>query len=176
MSEFFKKRFPLLLIVWPYLFFIIFIVNSSYYSVFLAVYTLLTVAVYISNIIYACRYKGEDAFCHMAFWNMLIKLLHIPFYIIVFLIGMLFFAVSVIPAFIFVTPAVIFILFMIDLLLMYITSIYGISALARGKRKGVISTTFLIVNIILHLFFVTDIISSVIVFAELKKHRGIQNG
>lgn len=54
---------------------------------------------------------------------------------------------------------------------MLTSSAYGINAVARAKQKGSISTGFLVLNIIMHLLFVTDVISAVIVFVKLKMNK-----
>ena len=100
---------------------------------------------------------------------MLIKLIHIPFYILVFLIGILSLFVAVVPALVLVTPIMIFVLFVIDVLLMLTSSMYGISTLLKACKTGMISRKFMVINIIMHCFFVTDIISSIIVFVQLKR-------
>lgn len=46
----------------------------------------------------AWMYKGENACYRLAFFDMLIKLLHIPFYLLVFLVGVLMFVAMVVPA------------------------------------------------------------------------------
>ena len=48
-------------------------------------YVLLTAAVYIMNIVNACSCRGEGAAYRLSFWNMLIKLVHIPYHLFLFL-------------------------------------------------------------------------------------------
>jgi hypothetical protein len=76
---------------------------------------------------------------------------------------------AVLPALILVTPIMIFILFVIDVLLMLTSSMYGISALLKARKAGLITGKFIAVHIVLHCFFVTDIISSIIIFINIKK-------
>lgn len=169
-----KKRscLPILLSAWPYfvvvLLYLVAIINNQYYGFIVLGTVALTAAVYISNIVNACTYKNQNDDVQLAFWNMLIKLIHIPFYLGVFLLGVLFLLAMVVPAFVFLSPMLMVILAVIDFFLMITSSVYGINAIVRAKQKGKVSTAFMVVNIILHLFFVTDLISAIIVYVKLK--------
>ena len=107
-----RKILPVVLLVWPYLFFIGFMIgqdNETLFSAFFLSYLVMTAVVYILNIINAWIYKGEDNCYRLAFFDMLIKLLHIPFYLLVFLIGVLMFMAMVVHGilhFLFVTDVI----------------------------------------------------------------------
>lgn len=171
MKQFLKRFFPIILALWPYLFFLLAYLFADADASWLIAYMLFTVAVYICNIIYAWQYKDEKEISHLAFWNMLIKLIHIPFYLFIFCLGILSVLIAVVPAFIFLTPFLVILLFLIDVCLMITSSMYGISALSRAAKQNKLSKAFLIVNMILHLFFLADIISSIIVFVKLRNKR-----
>ena len=69
----------------------------------------MTAVVYLMNIVNAWMYKDEDNCYRLAFFDMLIKLLHIPFYLLVFLIGVLMFMAMVVHGilhFLFVTDVI----------------------------------------------------------------------
>lgn len=172
-----KMKFPLTLVIWPYLFFfgcLIVADNERLQKVFLVVYSILTIMVYLSNIAYACTRKGEDSYYHLAFWNMLIKLIHIPFYLFTFLMGVLFLLASVVPALIFVTPFIIMMLFIIDVFLMITSSIYGINALIRAGYRQVVSREYAVINSILHFIFVADVVSAVVFYIKVRKEKRAQ--
>lgn len=59
-----------------------------------------TIAVYGLNIVNAFRGFDKQEGEKLAFYDMLIKLIHIPFYILVFVLGMLLAAVMVVPIFV----------------------------------------------------------------------------
>ena len=167
-----KKQYPILLAVWPYLSFLTVLIPAGQHSPFLWIACILaTPVIYIINIIYVCRFRGEEAFYQMAFWNMVVKLCHIPFYLITALIGVLLLLVMVVPAFIFASPILVLILTASNYLLMAVTSAYGVSALVRARSAGAVSRKYMIINIILHFFFVLDVASSVYVFCRMKKYR-----
>ena len=164
-----KKFWSILLILWPYLlipFMLIMHILSDGASKTpeLLIYCCCTPVVYIANIICACRTKSAKS---LSFWNMLMKILHIPAYIVVFMISVMLTGQLVVglPFGLFFVP----ILVVIDVLLLCTTSTYGICALVRAKRENRISVAFMVVNIILHVLFVWDVISSIIVFFKLRK-------
>lgn len=167
-----KKCFPILLAIWPYLFFFIATVvkEDSYGTAFLA-YFILTVLVYASNVIYACKCQGENADYRLAFWEMVLKLAHIPFYLIVMAVSVLLTFSIVVPALLLMSPIIIFFLMMIDFFLMATTSVYGVNALVRAKRKGTVTGSFSLIHILLHFIFVLDVISSIFVFIQIRKQK-----
>ena len=167
-----KKLLPLLLAVWPYL--VLWLMSifggkeEGNHGLELLLLIALTAVVYIANIVSAFTYKIEDA-RKLAFWDMVIKLIHIPFYLIVFIAGVALLLAMVVPALVFVSPFLVAILAVIDFFLMLTSSAYGIHALIRAKKNGCVSVKFVVVHSILHLFFVTDVISAVIVFVKTRK-------
>ncbi len=166
------KVLPVVLLIWPYLFIAVLMAgsaNEALYSKLIWGYIAMTVVVYVMNIVNACLYKGNNACYELAFFNMIIKLLQIPFYLVVFLSGAAMFLAMVVPALIFISPVIIFILFVIDLLLLITTSMYGVNALVRAGKQGIMSKKSALVHGILHFFFVADVISSVWVFVKVRK-------
>ena len=165
-----RKILPVVLLVWPYLFFIGFMIgqdNETLFSAFFLSYLVMTAVVYLMNIVNAWMYKGEDDCYRLALFDMLIKLLHIPFYLLVFLTGVLMFMVMVVPALVFVSPFIIFMLFVVDLFLMITSSMYGVSALVKAARQGKVSKKYAVLHGILHFLFVTDVISAICVFVKM---------
>ena len=82
MNKTFKKILPVLLLIWPYLYVIPFGIgsaNKDFYGPVMGIYMVLTVAVYLLNIISVCMDKDEAAHRRLAFWNMVMKVAHIPF-------------------------------------------------------------------------------------------------
>ena len=112
MNSVLKKVLPVVLLIWPYLFFAGFLIggeNENFLSAFFLGYLVMTAVVYLMNIVNAWMYKGEDNCYRLAFFDMLIKLLHIPFYLLVFLIGVLMFMAMVVHGilhFLFVTDVI----------------------------------------------------------------------
>ena len=128
-----------------------------------------TIAVYGLNIVNAFRGFDKQEGEKLAFYDMLIKLIHIPFYILVFLLGMLLAAVMVVPIFVMLTPFLILMLAIGDFFLMITSSMYGISAALRLGKTGEISKTASVIYFILHFFFVADVISAILLYRSAKK-------
>lgn len=144
-----KKLLPILQMLLPYLILPMFtnLFDGQSGAMYLKVYILLTVIVYISNILLACAHpNGRE----LAFWDMAIKLAHIPFFIGVFIVGLG--VMIAIP-----------LLFIVDAVLMLTSSVYGINALLKLRKQGLLSNRTTALHILLHLFFITDVVSTVIV-------------
>ena len=128
-----------------------------------------TIAVYGLNIVNAFRGFDKEEGEKLAFYDMLIKLIHIPFYILIFVIGMVLNAVMVVPVFVMLAPFLILMLAIGDFFLMLTSSMYGISAALRLGKTGEISKTASVVCFILHFFFVADVISAILLYRSAKK-------
>jgi len=167
-----KKYLPIILMVWPYLFALFFMLpdrlGENIYIALLPAYLILTILVYILNILNAFHYRGNEAALKLAFNDMIIKLIHIPFYLCIFVIGALSIMVMVVPAFLFISPMIVMVLFLVDCFLMLTSSMYGISAAIKSSKEGVISKKSALSHIIFHCIFVTDVISAVILYRKIK--------
>lgn len=162
-----KKALPFILMVWPYLFGLLGRIEVEWLMTFLLCgYCLFTVVVYISNIVHAFQCKNP---VESAAYSVLIKLVHIPFFIVMLLTEKIVSAFSFIPFSFIITDFLIWMILVIDILLMWTSSMYGINAIRLARKYGQVSGLFAVVNVILHLIFVTDVISSVIVLCNVKR-------
>ena len=159
--------------VWPYLFALYAMLpdglGENIYTVLLLAYIFLTILVYVLNIRNAFTYNENDAALKLAFYDMIIKLIHIPFYLCVFVVGVVCILAMVVPALIFVSPMIVMILFLIDCFLLLTSSMYGISAAIKSSREGIISKKAALLHGIFHCIFVTDIISAIVLYREIKR-------
>ena len=67
------------------------------------------------------------------------------------------------------SPFILILLVVVDFFLMVTTSMFGVCALWRARKVKKVSTAFAVTHIILHFFFVADVISSIIVFVKLRR-------
>lgn len=173
MNNVVKKVLPILFMIWPYVFLGIFFAggadNEAFSELKLDIDFFLTGVVVVFNVINAVIWKSIDADDELAFWNMLIKLVHIPFYLLVFVAGVALLAASVVPGLILVTPIVIVGLMIGSFCLMITTSMYGINALIRAVKLRKISVAYAVIHGILHFIFVADTISAVLIFIKIRK-------
>lgn len=173
-----KKYLPFILMAWPYLLFASSVMFPDGFGgiidiVLVLAYIILTIPVYVLNIRNALTYSGNEAALKLAFYDMMIKLIHIPFYLCVVVIGLLCIMAMVVPAFVFVSPTIVMMLFLIDWFLMLTSSMYGISAAMKSSEEGLISKKAALLYGIFHCLFVTDVISAVILYWKIK--RGINS-
>lgn len=113
----FRKILPIILMIWPYVFFVHEYFEYKNAHNFFTLYVILTIVVYVLNIVNALTYP-KDKVNDLAFYDMLIKFVHIPFFLLIFGIGLLLLFAMVVPALIFFSPVMIMILAIIDYLLM----------------------------------------------------------
>ena len=165
-----KYILPILLAVWPYLFFLfgLFIDSEASTEAFALIYCGATVLVYLANAIFAFRSRDLQI-RDLARWDLIIKLCHIPFYIFVMLVGCLLALAIVAPAVLFMAVMVIPVLVFVDVLLMLTSSCYGFSAIRRARAAGDLDTGCAIRHTIAHCIFVADVISAFLLWRKLKK-------
>lgn len=167
---------PILLLILPFLYLFVFSLiisdenNADNKVVFLLViWVILFVAFLISNIIFVALsvFKGIDSEFFL-FWNMLLKLFHIPIYLLIFFIGILFVSL---PGVVIFTPF----LFAFDYMLLILTSIYGIGGLVQARREKKITTAVTLVFSVLHFVFCADVVCAAIAFCRVKSKSKISN-
>ncbi|WP_138268411.1 DUF6652 family protein [Anaerofustis stercorihominis] len=167
-----KKRIilPLLLICWPYMLLLMFALPDEDTRLFILFqYLIFTVIVYAANIINAYMLKEENDFYTLAFWNMTIKLIHIPFFVTMFIVGMIFIMAMVVPALLLASPIICLILACMNYILIMVSSSYGIKAVLKMKKENILSNKEATIHIIMHLIFILDVISSIIIFNKARK-------
>ena len=159
------RFFPALLAVWPYglLAVALFEEDSAGSVVFFWVYCALTAALLLFQILYCCLHRASER--TFAFWNLTVKLCHIPFYLAAFALGVLMTMAMVVPALLFVSPMVNLLLLAVDAALMLTSSAYGIRAAVSGVREGRLSIGRAVLLGVLHLFFVFDVIGAAMEYA-----------
>lgn len=133
---------------------------SSGLWIFLAV-------LFIGNVIYALCCKDLTAL-ELARWDFIIKLAHIPVYVVVFLLCMLFVIAIAVPAVLMMVLMIVPMMFLFDLIMMLTSSCYGFRALRKAKQEGLVDKKWARLHTILHWFFVTDVISAFLVWRKLR--------
>lgn len=165
-----KHILPFLLAIWPYLFFLFPLLPNpeSTASAFALTYCALTALVYLANIFFAVRSRALSI-RELARWNLIIKICHIPFFILVMFLGMLLALAVVAPAVLMMAVMVIPVLVLVDALLMLTSSCYGFRALRMAKLEGIVDKKWAMKHTIFHCIFVADVISAFLVWRRLRR-------
>lgn len=118
---------------------------------------------FICTLVYMpfCLAKGWGA-RQTAFFNMLIKLVQIPAYLAIFVLGVLFFLTIFTYGF-----SVFFVLF--DCITIFLTGLVGLTANLRVYKEGKCSGSFAALNSVCQFVFCIDVISAVIVYICSRK-------
>lgn len=126
------------------------------------------IIIHIINIIYSISRK-KDEYKKLSKYELILKVANIPLFLFLFLVSLGSAVIMVVPAFIFMSPLLIAFICIISYLIVINTSLYGINALIRLKSLKMISNRYFIIHFILHLMFVLDVISSILVYRRIKK-------
>jgi len=94
--------------------------------------------------------------------NMVIKLVHIPAYVAIFILGFAF----LLTIFTFVFSIFLFIL---DVMTIFLTGVIGLSGVIRGYFEKKLSMKSAVIHGILQFVFCVDVISAIIVYRKAKK-------
>lgn len=172
-----KKFIPaIVVVIFPYsILFVIYCIFSGFLmktvfdnNVYLCL--LFLIALWVLSLICAIlicvisRVQRWDSF-EVVRISMLIKLIQIPAYVLIFLIG----SVCLFTIF---TFAISFVLMLLDCMAILLSGLIGISAVKRSHTEGVLSTKELFIHGILQFIFCADVVSSVIVFRKTKLAKG----
>lgn len=165
-----KRRYPILLVISVYIYILSIIIMASVsggmsIDVFVTIiigHIIVVVIFIIPNIIYAIKTIKHEVDCiSLLFWSKFIKLLFIPIYVAVYLLGVV---MAINPmTWIFVIMFVIF-----DISLLIPSSIYTIIGLVKAKEKGYISSNSKTRHIIFQFIFVIDLISAIYITRKVK--------
>lgn len=122
----------------------------------------------ICNVIFLVLsiYKKWDC-KKVALYNMVLKIVQIPAYIAVFLLGALSFSTLF-------TMGLAAVFFLFDCASIFLTGLIGVTSVARCYADRIISKRFSIINGLLQFVFCADVISSIIIFVQAKrKHKSV---
>ena len=155
-----KKMPMMMLLAAPYIFIAVCAAKGLGGSAFIT-WAVLCVLVYLPNMVYAFLlprfgYEGRQ----LLFWNLLLKIVNIPVYVLVILI--------VLMLHIFILPLAPF-LVLIDYSLLLSSSMYGVSGIMECCAKGKLSKKEMLVNIIMQLLFCLDVASALYCYFKVRK-------
>ena len=124
----------------------------------------------IANILCACFDRGYGSPRRLAFWDLVLKLSMLPFYILILLyatgIATIMF---VIPGLFLAAPFVVVPLLAMSYLLMLATSSYGFAASIRAAKRRLLPGSFAAIHIALHFFAVADFFSAAVLYLQLRR-------
>lgn len=164
------KRIPqILLAIFPYVFIGIifgydnFGIDLDHAITYVSIATFITVILNIISLIIMVK-KGE-ALKKISFWAFLIKLIHIPFYCVVFVFGVLIGLLSIIPVpfMVFLSMGMIIMLMIMDYLVLLATSIYNFVVIHKSRKLGMMPMWASVLCTIFSFIFCTDVIVSGII-------------
>lgn len=135
--------------------------RSSIFVVLLYISVLFVIALLCNIIFFALSISRKWPSEQIALANMMIKLIQIPAYVLIFILGVIF-SISIF------TYAFSFFFVIFDFLTIFLTGLIGVSAVVRCYRDGKVSEEFSVVNGILQFVFCVDVISAGTVFIKSK--------
>ena len=168
----FVNKIPIwLLVVWPYIFFVGMLFPEGN---FFGIYCVLTIGLCGANIMNACKYNGEYKARDLGFWGMLIKLVHMPFNIMVVMFAII--LLVTMSATTGMQDGIYAIVFLIicEFIFMITSSVYCMKAAIAGKELGVIKNETANILGISCFIMISDIICAVIIYSKIKKNKKVK--
>ena len=105
----------------------------------------------------------------LAKWDFLIKLAHIPYFLMIFFMCLMFLIAIAVPAITMAAFTMIPWAIITDVILMLTSSCYGFSAIRRAKSAGSLEPGAALRHTVAHCIFVADVISAFLLWRKLKK-------
>ena len=167
-----KYLAPLTLALCPYLFLPLELIPESLTYVFMLPLSFVLLAVQIRIIWINFRYPwktDELTPVELAKWDFLIKLAHIPYFLMIFFMCLMFLIAIAVPAITMAAFTMIPWAVLTDVVLMLTSSCYGFSAIRRAKSAGSLEPGAALRHTVAHCIFVADVISAFLLWRKLKK-------
>lgn len=158
-----------LLMVWPYIFLGgLFLGGGTFFGIF----CILTLILCIANIINAWKYKGDNVAKELGFWGMVTKLIHMPFYVVAFVMGLLG-MLSVV-----VNPAngstfTLLFMFIMSILLMIQSSSYCTKAIFAAVELKLIKKESAMLYATTCFIMFADVICAILIYNKIKKNKKV---
>ena len=129
-----RRGAPVLLALWPYLMLAAALLPEETAAAAAELWWLLTPAVLLANLWNACTLGDPGRSVRTCLW---VKLVHIPFYLLLFAAGAVMVLAMVVPAFTLLTPLLLLMLAGMEWVLLAVGSSYGIAGALGLRRAGV---------------------------------------
>lgn len=157
-----------LLMVWPYIFFAgLFFIGGSFFGIF----CILTVVLSVANIVNACTYKGENVARELGLWGMVTKLVHMPFYVVAFLMGMLGMLSMVAAPLEGNSTFTLLFMFIMSVVLMIQSSLYCSKAIFAAKENGIAKKETAMMLASTSFIMFADVICAILIYSKIKKNK-----
>lgn len=159
-----------LLMAWPYIFFAgLFLGGSAFFGIF----CILTLVLCIVNLINAKTYSGSNIARELGLWGMVTKLVHMPFYVVSFVMGLLgMLSMFADPT---IASSAITLLFMLilSMLFMIISSLYCLKAVFAARDMGIVKKeTAMLLGATSFIMF-ADVICAILIYSKIKKNKKV---
>ena len=99
------------------------------------------------------------------------KLIYIPFFVLMFFMGLVFGLMTFIPVpfMVLFGPAMVIFVVIIDVIFMLCGSIYGVGAVIRLRSEGVISNAETVFYSIMQVIFCLDVVAAIIMYVKARR-------
>lgn len=163
------KKIPIwLLMAWPYIFLGgLFVGGGSFFGIF----WLCTLVLCVANVVNAWKYQSDNIAKDLGFWGMVTKLVHMPFYVVAFvmgLLGMLSMAVNTVTD---GSPVTLLFMFVMSMLLMIQSSVYSAKAIFAGVEMKIVKKESAMLYAITSFIMFADVICAILIYSKFKKIR-----
>lgn len=155
-----------LLMVWPYIFIAgLFLGGSS----FLGIFCIWTLALCIANIMNAWKYSGDTVAKDLGFWGMITKLVHMPFYVVAFVMGLLGMLSMATDPTAGGSPVTLLFMFIMSMILMIQSSVYCTKAVFAAAEMKIIKKESAMLYATTSFIMFADVICGILIYSKIKK-------
>ena len=187
MRKIVSKVWMWLLLIWPNLFLIwLKLENDPNFNIVISdwiieLYKTLALVIFIANVVNVFMSENTgDIATKWSFWNMLYKIVYVPFFVVMTAVCMVgFFGVVMLPMCFFITipttMIMVIICFVMGCIVLFVPSLYGVRAFWTARKEGLLSTVETVILSIFSFLFVTDVICAIVGYMKIRKNKKMKN-
>ncbi len=159
-----------LLIAWPYVFLAgLFLNGGSFFGII----CVLTLVLCVVNIVNAWTYTGDNTAKELGLWGMVTKLVHMPYYVVVFVMGMItmlsLFAGPATDG----APIGLLLMVIIGMVFMITSSFYSLKAVFAARDNGIVKKDSAMLLGITSFIMFADVICAILIYNKIKKNKKV---
>lgn len=158
------------LLVLPYV-----ILASMFFAggAFFGIACMLALVLVILNILNACNYTGDNPAKELGFWGMVIKLVHMPYYVVVFIMGFISFLAMIAQPDLSGVPFSLLVIGITGTVFMIVSSLYSVKAVFAAREKKLVKKDTAMLFAITSFIMFADVICAILIYNKIKQNKKV---
>ena len=158
------------LVVWPYVFLAgMFLGGGAYFGII----CILTIVLAILNVVNVCTYVGDNVAKELDLWGMITKLVHMPYYVVVIVTGLIAFLSVMAQPSLSGSLAGMSLLALTGIVFMAMSSLYSVKAVFAARDNKLVKKDSAMMFAITSFIMFADVICAILIYNKIKKNKKV---